>query len=358
MKASGHFFALSILGVLGFMSASFAQAPSGVGGISADDPSRAGSGGFGGGLKEMGSEQLRQLNGYLDDAKAINRKDLKNMPQKEVVEQRVKNILDALNLPCGLKNAEMIGSSYEKTKGNKYQTNLYEIACTNNIGYFLTSRDRVRKDTGALEAPTAKNSNALTCFSAEAIHTADLANNIKSELYCQLPENGGGDIKVLAVKLLDSLNVNCSAVKFQWFGMKESTKSEVTEVACDNGTGYLLETALPGGNISPSAMNCVEASKKGLDCKLTKVAKLPTLQTFKDYLATTDTKCKVDNFEQIKVLGKESTKQRYIVEFKCSQQPNGLVAFIPLEGNTNKFETVDCAGIKKYGIACKLTTKN
>jgi hypothetical protein len=153
--------------------------------------------------------------------------------------------------------------------------------------------------------------------------------------------------------------VNCSVTQFQWFGVKTANNSEIVEAACEDGKGYLLQTALPGGNVSPTAMNCVDAANKfGLDCKLTKVAKLPTLQTFKDYLAGTDVKCKVDSFDQLKVLGKESTKQRYIVEFKCSQQPNGLVAFIPLEGNTNKFETTDCTGIRKYGIACKLTSKN
>jgi len=327
-----------------------------VGGISADDPSRAGA--RGGLYGSVGAEQLRQMGNYIDNAKAINRKDLKDVPQKEVSIERAKQILAAINLTCDVDDAELVGTMFEKDHGNKFQTSLYEIACANGFGYFLTSRDRVRKDTGKLELPTAGSSNAVTCFSADALHNDDLAKGIKSELYCQLPKNGGGDIKILAERLLASSGVNCKVVNSQWFGIKESSKSEITETACDNGTGYLLETALPGSNVSSSAINCIDAAKKGLDCKLTRVAKLPTLQTFKDYLAGTSVQCKVDNYDQVKVLGKESTKQRYIIEFKCPQQPNGLVAFIPLEGNTNKFETVDCAGIKKYGIACKLTAKN
>jgi hypothetical protein len=43
------------------------------------------------------------------------------------------------------------------------------------------------------------------------------------------------------------------------------------------------------------------------------------------------------------------------VEFLCPEQPKGLVAFIPLEGNTALFEMADCAAAAKRGIKCALT---
>jgi hypothetical protein len=49
--------------------------------------------------------------------------------------------------------------------------------------------------------------------------------------------------------------------------------------------------------------------------------------------------------------------KRYVVEFQCPQSPNGLVAFVPLEGNTHQFETLDCAAAGELGIACQLATK-
>jgi len=55
------------------------------------------------------------------------------------------------------------------------------------------------------------------------------------------------------------------------------------------------------------------------------------------------------------VIGKETLSQRHVVEFACAQHPEGLVAYIPLEGNTAPFETLDCAAAAKRGLVCKLT---
>lgn len=327
-----------------------AQAPSaGAGQNSAGDPSNPSATGFG---NSMSSEQVRQLANYVDTANVINRKDLKNAPPKEEVVKRVKEIIDVLKLDCSVKDAALAGNSTE----DGYQTNLYEVACTNGMGYFLNSRSRFKHNK--LGSVSAKDATAITCFSAEAMHQNELAKGKKSEFYCQLPDNGSGDIAVIGGRLLAAAGANCNISKLAWFGVDDNNKIEYDEAACDDGTGYILQTPLAGGTIKPTAMSCVDAAQKGLDCKMTPVIKPPTLETFKDYLAHTDVNCKIDSYDQIKVLGKESLKQRYVVEFKCPEQPNGLVAFIPLDGNPNKFETVDCDGVKKHGVSCKLTTKN
>ena len=54
-------------------------------------------------------------------------------------------------------------------------------------------------------------------------------------------------------------------------------------------------------------------------------------------------------------IGQQTASKRYVVEFQCPEQPKGLVAFIPLNGNTAPFETLDCAAAAKKGAACKLT---
>jgi len=46
--------------------------------------------------------------------------------------------------------------------------------------------------------------------------------------------------------------------------------------------------------------------------------------------------------------------KRHVVEFKCPEHPDGLVAFIPLGTNANKFQTMDCKAAKKAGIKCTL----
>jgi len=303
-------------------------------------------------------QQLRQLDTYINTARSFNRKDIKEAPTKEEVIKRADELISAIKVSCSLSDAQLVGLSTETKNNAVYQTSSYEVACTNGMGYFLTSFDRLKK-AGAKPGPAqAANVEATTCMSADAVHDTAIAKGEVSDFFCQLPDNGGGDLKGMGERLLAAAGVNCTVSQFKWFGVKQESKIEVTEAACSNGTGYLLQTALPGGTATPTAMDCVEASRKGLDCKMTPVMKRPTLATFKDYLATTDTKCKIDNYDQVRVIGQESIKQRYVIEFRCSEQPNGLVAYIPLEGNSNPFEAIDCIAAKKRGMSCKLTTVN
>jgi len=44
-----------------------------------------------------------------------------------------------------------------------------------------------------------------------------------------------------------------------------------------------------------------------------------------------------------------------VAEFQCSEHPEGLIAYIPLEGNSAPFETIDCAAAAKRGLKCTLT---
>lgn len=343
---------LTIVIVLLASGLTYAQAPSNAGAQSQGEPSGWGNSANNGAAPIQ--EQMKQLGDYLDKAKALNRNDIKQAPAKDVLMKRAGDILHALDISCELTDVQLVGKSSDKAHGREYQTNTYEIACANHMGYFLIAKSQYKASTDKLYPPSAGDSRAVTCFSADALHARDEANGIKSDFYCQLPENGGGDLAKMGEKLLADAGVKCAVQKLVWFGVDTSAKTEYTESSCDDGSGYLLKTPLAGGTVKPSAINCVEAARKGLDCKMTPVIKPPTLETFKNYLEHTDINCKIDNYDQIKVLGKEGLKQRYVVEFKCPQQPKGLVAFIPLEGNSNKFETVDCQGIKKHGVSCKL----
>jgi len=79
---------------------------------------------------------------------------------------------------------------------------------------------------------------------------------------------------------------------------------------------------------------------------------VPTLDDFKAALVQHGIACTPSN---IRVIGKENVRKRHVVEFLCPEQPTGLVAFIPLGTNANKFETLDCPTAAKSGVVCKLT---
>lgn len=57
------------------------------------------------------------------------------------------------------------------------------------------------------------------------------------------------------------------------------------------------------------------------------------------------------------MIGRESVAKRYVVEVQCQHQPSGLAAFIPVAGNTGKFETLDCAAAIERQIRCELASK-
>jgi hypothetical protein len=78
------------------------------------------------------------------------------------------------------------------------------------------------------------------------------------------------------------------------------------------------------------------------------------MQTFRDALKQNDVNCQPTN---MRMIGRESIDKRYVVEVQCQEQPNGLVAFIPVAGNTNKFETIDCTAAVERQIRCELTAK-
>ena len=306
----------------------------------------------------LNPDQAHRLAAYIDRSLAMNRNDIKDRPSKEELVARANELITVLKLSCKLKDVDLAGLSTDTEQGKLYQNSLYEISCTDGLGYFLKSRDYLKSANAKPGHPVASSSFALSCLAADQLQEDDTRNGISSELYCHLADNGGGDIKTWGQSLLTRIGVPCNVTGFKWFGAKPDAKMEIAEAACDNSTGYLVQIAAPGGTDKPSAINCNDAIRNGLECKMTPVVKPVTLATFREYLEKTAIKCKISSYDQIKLLGRESTRQRYVVEFKCTEQPGGLVAFIPLENNTNPFETVDCHDIKKYGISCKLTSMN
>ncbi len=217
----------------------------------------------------------------------------------------------------------------------------YEIACGDGMGYFV--------GTSASGTPY-----GLSCLTAQAKHDFDAANGHTDDAECRLPANA--DLKAGVGHMLGGLGKACVVQKIEWMGRSDATKSEYNEAACADGHGFVLVSAEPGSTAPPHAFSCEEAAAQGIGCKLTKVAggggvATITLQTFKDALSQHKVACDAGGE---RVIGQENVQKRYVVEFKCTGQPKGLVAFIPTGANTAPFETTDCATAAKRGLACKL----
>ena len=300
----------------------------------APSPLRGSPTGFPGPMNPLDLEKLRDL---------VSREHKPSARDKARAKEEGGKLATALDLACQLTDAERVGGGKSMVDGKTLDVSLYEVACGNGTGYFLVSQGTQRPI-------------AMSCIAADATHAADLAQGTRSELYCQLPRNK--DVKAMAASLMATAGTTCAVSKVRWFGLTASSQTEYSEVACDDGKGYLLKTAQTGPAAQTSVMTCQDAAKYGLQCRLTDggpVSTPVTLQTFRDALKQNSVNCEP---AQMRVIGRESVDKRYVVEVQCPEQPKGLVAFVPLEGppegNGRKFETIDCAAAAERDIVCKL----
>ena len=256
--------------------------------------------------------------------------------------QESERIITAISLSCKPTDAERIGHGKSVVNGKRVEVNMFEVACSNGMGYLLASLGS--------EKPM-----AMSCFAADATHADSVSKGEKSDLYCQLAANK--DVKLMAAALMTTSGTACNVNGLRWFGMNASTQTEYTEVTCGDGNGYLLRTAQTEPAAQVSVMNCQEAAKQGLRCHLTDVgtAAVPvTMQTLRDALKENGVTCEPT---QIHLIGRETVSKRYVVEMQCPDKPGGVVAFIPLGGNTKQFETLDCSAAIERHVLCTLEPK-
>jgi hypothetical protein len=253
-------------------------------------------------------------------------------------------LLQSMKIACDVDDAKLIASGTRKPKsgGRAVETRVYEVACSGGMGYLL--------ETQGTETPM-----AISCLSAEEARAADEAKGREPSFFCKLPENK--DVHALVASMIAAgSGGQCEVRTLQLFGHSESTHSDYSEVACTDGKGFMLRVAQPGSEAQTVVMSCQEAAKQGIKCKITDVGPVEapvTLQTFKDALARNGVTC---NIGQIRLIGQEDHLKRYVVEYRCAEQPAGMVAFLPLPGNANPYESLDCATARsESGVACEFT---
>lgn len=238
-------------------------------------------------------------------------------------------------MECNIRDAALVAEMRAAAGGRSSKT--YEVACDNGLGYFVVSGEQA---------------DAFSCFAADAAALKDIEQKRTPGVTCALPVNR--DVKVMAETMLGNAGFKCSVSNLRWIGINAKAGSEFTETTCADGNGYVLVTAAPGSSAAPSALPCLDALKRGLQCTLTRTAAPQVnLGMLTDALAARKIACTTDQ-NSIRVVGQESLKKRYVVEFKCKEHPAGLVAFIPLGNSPAEFESMDCAEAKKRNVLCAL----
>jgi hypothetical protein len=250
-------------------------------------------------------------------------------------------LLQALQISCEVSDAKLViaGTRRPISGGKEQETRVYEVACMGSIGYLL---ETVGKDMPI----------GISCLSAEEARAADVAKNKEPSFFCKLPANTNVYAMVSSM-ILAGVGAQCDVGTLQLYGRSESTHSEYSEVACKDGNGFLLRIAQPGFQAKTVVMSCAEAAKQSIKCRLTDPGPVDvpvTLQTFKEALAQNGVTCGI---AQIRLIGQEDHLKRYVVEYLCANQAKSAIAFLPLTGNSNPYESLDCAtALSRRDVAC------
>jgi hypothetical protein len=297
------------------------------------------------GQNNMTQADFNKVVDYADEAKRLTKDDkAKGKTLKDLLAEDLASataLAKSMPLSCDVTQAMLAAQGPVTVDGKTVDTKTYEATCANGMGYFLISQ-QPGKPYG------------FSCFAADATRAADAAAGRPPGAVCQLPPNA--NVKTAMATVLSRAGTNCTVRDLKWVGVSNAASTEFNEIACNDGNGYILRTALPGSMAQPRVVTCLDSIKQGLPCKLTAVAaaSVVTVQTFRDALAAHKVICTASD-SNVRAIGQQTASKRYVVEFQCPEQPKGLVAFIPLNGNTAPFETLNCVAAAKKGAACKLT---
>jgi len=344
MKHTGAICAVAMLALCN-TSAVLAQGGPSVGGPSNYNPAGAGT--------SSRAQDQSDADRAFREAVSQKRNALSKKEPREQVLQEAGAVAKSLHLACDVSDAQIASENKITGKsGAKITARTYEIACGQGEGFFVVAQD---PDPAV----------GFSCFAIEGQRAAAAAKGEKFDQACVLPANH--DLNAMATAAMAHAGTSCNVATLQWYG--QNTTTEFTEVGCGDGKGYLLGTALPGSDTATRVVSCSDAAAQGKPCVLTKSAAAsaaaaptgepaPTREAFKAALTQHGIACTPSGNDDIRLIGKQNKSQRHVVEFKCPEQPKGLIALIPLGSNTNPFQSMTCAEASKIGATCKLTTAN
>ena len=250
-------------------------------------------------------------------------------------------IAKSVGLDCEVVDARLLVEGSVTVDGHDVPTSVHEVACAAGLGYLL-------------EAQGSDKTLVISCVAAESARAADAAKGKEPGYFCALPKNR--DVWAGVAALLESAGNRCTVRDLRWVGRSATTGTEYAEIACQDGKGYVLGTAVPGTPAKTTVLGCADAARRGIKCRLSDApppADAPAgLQVYKDALARNGVRCEI---AQLRLVGQEDHLKRYVVEYLCAGQSSAMVAFVPLAGNSNPYEAIDCsAAALDRGVACVL----
>ncbi len=218
---------------------------------------------------------------------------------------------------CTVNNGRYVGSTTA--------VDIYEIACAEGAGYIMeTSRD-------GSAAP--KTTNCIIYGTG---------GGIKCTLTTDAQQNSYVD------KMVAGSGKPCGVKARRYVGSTPDG-ADFYEVACNEGTGFMVKTTPNGG--FAEAVDCLKASGIGDGCKLTDTRQAETQQNslYSSLAKKAGFDCSVSKYADF-----PSTDANVeIVELACGNRPDGGVGFFATSGGQSR--VLDCLRSEAEGYKCTYT---
>ncbi len=225
---------------------------------------------------------------------------------------------------CQISNARLTGSTADATPIDRY-----EVACGTAAG-------------GLIDYPRFKSTAQVdyhNCLVFDGQHSACTLTT-KAQMTAQMTP--------MAAKA----EPNCQVTNVRFVGVVKDTQATYYEFGCSNQIGFITELKSDGSYSREVA--CANAANLG-GCSLTdaKAISAGANGTYTALLKTAGKPCTVSDFN---VAGSQESTHRDFVEFKCPEQPWGLIGLVPQAGTKSDVVVDDCFLDQVRHKLCTLTT--
>jgi hypothetical protein len=183
-------------------------------------------------------------------------------------------IVQAAGLPCQVSDARFVGKVAEDKKKGTPASSFYEVACApGSMGYIVQA---------AAGAPA----TAFSCIEADTPQTPGQPPSLP----CVLP--GNSDPKAALAPLMAKAGSHCTPTQTR--GMGQTKTQTFLEVACQEGSGYVVIASAPfDGAKGVQTQNCLNFDDGAGNIKCTLSDKATRLKTVDAIAAASKTNCAV-----------------------------------------------------------------
>ncbi len=225
---------------------------------------------------------------------------------------------------CEISDVRMVGSTSTAPLIDRY-----EVGCGAKVG-------------GVIDYPQ------LGSTAAVEFKPCILMQGSNSECTLSTAAQIAESIKPLAAKA----DPKCQVNNARFVGVSKENSSYFYEFGCSNEPGFMVQATAEGAftRIVP----CASAAGLG-GCTFTDkgAAMADANAGYSALLKAAGYPCTVSDYD---VQGTQESTHRDYMEFKCPEQPWGLIGFVPQPGSTGSTSVTDCAIVKSRQRQCTLTT--